>query len=196
VRARVIERATGAAVGEIEAETSYGLWTALLDWAERRGTPRFRALAYYRTEREPDASGELPTAPPAPRPSDKTRPAARTTKSPRPSPSSPDDEADMNPPAPAGRPLTGTPPDGRRNGATVGQPSEALSPLPAPPTPPDETPTATTPTGAQPWLMPPDPNPTGDAAEAVTPSRPARRRRSRRPAAPEDASAAEQLRLF
>lgn len=54
VRARVIERATGAVAGEIEAENTYDLWLALLDWGERQGVPRFQVPARYRTEHRDD----------------------------------------------------------------------------------------------------------------------------------------------
>src|SRR5688500_1056692 len=69
VRARVIERASGAVVGEIEAETSYALWQALLTWGEQQGLPRFRVPERYRTERMPEAEaaseGAAGTAAPA-----------------------------------------------------------------------------------------------------------------------------------
>jgi hypothetical protein len=52
VRARVIDRASGAVVGEVEADTTYGLWLALLDWGEGQGVSRFQVPARYRTERE------------------------------------------------------------------------------------------------------------------------------------------------
>jgi hypothetical protein len=73
VRALVIERATGAVVGAVEADSGYGLWLALLDWGEQQGVPRFQVPARYLTERgaAPPGRGEAepaapPPAPPAP----------------------------------------------------------------------------------------------------------------------------------
>jgi hypothetical protein len=65
VRARIIERISGAAVGEIEAETTYGLWMALLDWGEGQGVPRFTVPAHYRTERVGETADSSQPAPPA-----------------------------------------------------------------------------------------------------------------------------------
>jgi hypothetical protein len=62
VRARVVERGTGAVVGEIEAGTSYGLWLALLAWGEQKGVDRFQVPSRFRTER---ATDELQVATPA-----------------------------------------------------------------------------------------------------------------------------------
>jgi hypothetical protein len=104
VRALVIERATGAVVGAVEADSGYGLWLALLDWGERQGVPRFQVPARYRTER----GVERPAAAPAPPGRDEAEPAA--TGDPPPSEPAPPAQLALLPP-PAGPPAaaTGTP---------------------------------------------------------------------------------------
>lgn len=62
MRARVIDRQSGEAVDEIEADSVYGLFQALLDWAERRGVPRFQAPLLYRTDRSA-AAPPVPVGP-------------------------------------------------------------------------------------------------------------------------------------
>lgn len=74
MRAWIIERASGAALVEIEAENSYGLFQALLDWGEAQGLARFQVPALYRTERNPtfgsvsEAPAQATASPARPRP--------------------------------------------------------------------------------------------------------------------------------
>lgn len=81
MRAQIIERASGAVVATVEAETTYGLWTALLDWGEARGVPRFQVPTFYRTARIDAAEAATPVRA-APKPKDRTSGArpARPTK--------------------------------------------------------------------------------------------------------------------
>jgi hypothetical protein len=84
MRARVIDRASGAVVGEVEADTTYGLWLALLDWGERQGVSRFQVPARYRTEREattlsPHSEARPARRAPAPAPPAREERPARST---------------------------------------------------------------------------------------------------------------------
>ena len=78
MQARIIDRSTGEVVATVEAETTYGLWTALLDWGEARGVPRFQVPALYRSER---VGGAVDAAPVRAVPKPKNQPGG--ARSPR-----------------------------------------------------------------------------------------------------------------
>ena len=68
MRARVIDRESGAVLGEIEADTAYALFQSLLDFGEQQAMPRYQVPARLRTERLDErapAVSAVPAADPA-----------------------------------------------------------------------------------------------------------------------------------